>query len=68
MSPSTPRELLTLFRGTNVPHAVLRTLRKTGSVSSAPPEVSANSIAVWRRAAAPYALGMNVEKRVRELR
>jgi len=36
--------------------------RKTGAVSSAPPKVLVSSSAVWRRAAAPFALQMNTRK------
>jgi hypothetical protein len=35
---------------------VLRNSRKTGTVSSAPPESLANSFLVWRHASVPFAL------------
>jgi len=41
---------------------VSRNSRKTGTVSSAPPEGSAGSVGVWRRAAAPFALSRNSRK------
>ncbi len=39
-----------------------RNARKTGAVSAAPPEVRTSSLAVWRRASAPFALSRNARK------
>ena len=41
---------------------VCKNSRKTGPVSSAPPEEHRSSVAAWRRAAAPFALSKNSRK------
>ncbi|HEY3456119.1 MAG TPA: hypothetical protein VGK64_16190 [Bryobacteraceae bacterium] len=47
--------------------AVWQNTRKTGAVSSAPPEESMSSFLVWRRVSAPFALSQEHGKRLFEI-